>query len=385
MKKLRLILLTVLAVLLIFGVSACGEQGPEPSQETQGTDPTHIYEEAGENLLIDADVIRPEGNAVPKVYVAEFPEFTKENVDPLLAFLGDEVVSVLNEFTENQMYYYRVETKNGGDLIVHVNHDVNNKDGGFSYLIPEFDQCYNIADGYQRTKSGPASSEESTMQLYTEPKVFSFATEQQAEEEVRKAFATIGLTDLVLENTLYLDHAVLEAYEAENMAKWQEEYKELGMTYTPKDAWTEEDDCYEFTFCCGVDGVPMIQENLLTPISSISSCFIGARCNSHGIVRLGASSSWKVGEVASTPERIVSALEAMETVKEKLNGVYLGHDVVVEEIALRYMPIQDKDRWLLTPVWEVLICEKDVYYQWADVTVDERSYIHIDSLTGKEI
>ena len=56
-------------VSLLLALPGCGGQG-EPGGP-QPTDPTHIYRQVQDNLLIDAEVKGPPEGTVPKVYVGE--------------------------------------------------------------------------------------------------------------------------------------------------------------------------------------------------------------------------------------------------------------------------------------------------------------------------
>ena len=87
--------------------------------------------------------------------------------------------------------------------------------------------------------------------------------------------------------------------------------------------------------------------------------------------------------MAETPERIIPAAEALEVVKEKISGVIMTEDRVVSRVSLRYQYMQDRDRWVLRPVWEVTVIRMDVMDY--GFPYDEYSYTLVDAVTGKEI
>ena len=182
-----------------------------------------------------------------------------------------------------------------------------------------------------------------------------------------------------------MDHETMAAEEFHGAEIYNNIYGGYGETYEFKDSWTEEDDCYFFQFCTGIDGISTVKSLQSSPLLFIQPGYIQVYYNESGIVKLIAGYLWEPTVVIEEPATIVSATEAMGVVREKLNGVYFGHDVQVMEIALRYQVIQNYNSWKLSPVWEVLMCEKNVTGQWSGDTYDAYSYILIDAVTGEEM
>ena len=220
--------------------------------------------------------------------------------------------------------------------------------------------------------------------MFTEPKELSFATAEEAEQRVRAVLDALGLLDLKLLRTLYCDHETLEA--AMQRITTHEDYAPLGVKvenngYPVKEAWTEEDDAYVFSFGFSVQGVPMCYRNYE---SGRTAWYTGSEVvvwyTKDGIVELNITVPWQVGEAETPPASIVPAQIALEIAKTKFGYELMKRDKRIEEVRLEYHYVQDRDRWLLKPVWAVA-CSNGY-----DDT-DDRSYsfVHIDAQTGNEL
>ncbi len=102
--------------------------------------------------------------------------------------------------------------------------------------------------------------------------------------------------------------------------------------------------------------------------------------NAKGIVSLEVAFPWVSDEVAEEPKRILSAEEALEVARGKLINVVTEQETVLNQVALQYFYIQDKNRWLLRPVWEISVRRPSM---WGDGYVLD--YVLVDAVTGEEI
>ena len=80
------------------------------------------------------------------------------------------------------------------------------------------------------------------------------------------------------------------------------------------------------------------------------------------------------------PEQVLSAGEALEIARGKLSNVVTGEETVLTKAMLQYFYIQDRDRWLLRPVWEFSIRRPSL---WGDGYMFD--YVLVDAVTGEEI
>lgn len=85
-------------------------------------------------------------------------------------------------------------------------------------------------------------------------------------------------------------------------------------------------------------------------------------------------------EREGSSKQIVSAEAALEAAKEKYSYDLNMQDKKIEEIRLMYKYSQNRNQWLLRPVWTVRI-------SYTVEHSDERyySFMYIDALTGKEL
>ena len=148
-------------------------------------------------------------------------------------------------------------------------------------------------------------------------------------------------------------------------------------------ARTEDDDGYMFTFNCGQDGIPMLESGWYGQTEQYVPVTIWVRYNRQGVTNLVVQGALNFEEVVEEPPSIVPASEALALAKEITQSVVSSYDRVIDGISLRYYSRQDGDRWLLTPCWEVAVCQKGVKLS-EDVVSDVYTYIVIDALTGVE-
>ncbi len=369
-------------VSLLLALPGCGGQG-EPGGP-QPTDPTHIYRQVQDNLLIDAEVKGPPEGTVPKVYVGEANIFTQEKVNAFLAWSGDEIAEVTLDIGDDTKHQSVATCRSGARLA--NSFSLNNPpSSAFDYKSVESMERY-IAYPLSRTQqdyeecSAHRSGRRITY-LFEEPTELSFATAQETEGKVREALSTLGLEDLILNRTLYLSHDrmeeagwILQGEEWAHQAKGGET-----ATFPQWDDWSEAHDCYLFEFFCGVDNVPMSYHTLDNSTTIVPSTDIVVYYTRQGIVGLNIMWPWSACEVAETPERTLSATEALQRVQERLENTISSQMRTVERVELIYLCKQDGDRWLLRPVWEI-----SVWQSGSNDYEQKYTYIRIDAITGEE-
>lgn len=100
---------------------------------------------------------------------------------------------------------------------------------------------------------------------------------------------------------------------------------------------------------------------------------------SQGIIGLNITWPWNACEIAETPDRTLSATEALQGVRERLENTISSQIRTVERVEMIYICKQDGDRWLLRPVWEV-----SVWQPSSNGYGNEYTYIRVDAITGEE-
>lgn len=349
------------------------------------TEDTHIIETVNDDFHVDADVVGYAIDGMAGVYTAEPKDFTKEEIEAFIAHCGESIVSV-KEWDDGAMQYFNGECTNGYRFGYMWGLDgVNNHPyAEFQFYDTERYMTYYDYPIYTGEESYITNPKYTVGWMFTEPKEFSFASKEDAETSVRDALAVLGLPNLTLLRTLYIDHNTLaKAGELlatdENYAPIVGESENNG--YNLRDDWSEEEDAYMFSFGISTDDIPM---SFIFDDSGDTATYCGSEVNAwytkHGITFLRVSTPWTVGEREGSSKQIVSAEAALEAAKEKYSYDLNMQDKKIEEIRLMYKYSQNRNQWLLRPVWTVRI-------SYTVEHSDERyySFMYIDALTGKEL
>lgn len=373
----------VTGVALLLALPGCGGQRETGgAQATEAADPTHIYEEVQDNLLIDAEVNGPPEGVVPKVYAGEIKTFTQEEIDAFLAWNDDAIAEVTDDYSHDSGIHIYVASCQSGSKLVQESSTQERYPTTFSYTNIERYSRYGRYMIYENQWRYDQDSENCTAYMFTEPVDLPFATAQEAESEVRDALRLLGLDNLVLNRTLYLGHDRLEETGRVLQDEKYKEYTKDGV-YPVWDDWSEEHDCYMFEFFSAADGIPMTSRGWHSPTVSYGPNDIMVWYTPHGIVALSILYPWSFTEPVETPESIVSATDALNTAREKLVNTISSEERVIDRIELVYIYEQDGDGWLLRPMWEVAVRKPSPVVDDMLIQYDY-TQILIDALTGLE-
>ena len=202
------------------GTSGSGTSDPSAQQvEAAATDPTHIYEEVGESFLIDAEVSGPPEGVVPKVYRGHYKSFSKEEVDAFLEQVGDSVAEIRSDGIKGKNYHYSGICTNGGRVFLQTNADGTTTTSIFNYdreenALKEY-PIYTGQDDYNENKNKRLAF------LFEEPVDLACGTAEEAEKAIRAALTALGLSDVVLNRTLYISHdRMVQADELMQSEEW---------------------------------------------------------------------------------------------------------------------------------------------------------------------
>ena len=361
------------------GTSGSGTSDPSAQQvEAAATDPTHIYEEVGGNFLIDAEISGPPEGVVPKVYRGHYKSFSKEEVDAFLEQVGDSVAEIRSDGIKGKNYHYSGICTNGGRVFLQTNADGTTTTSIFNYdreenALKEY-PIYTGQDDYNENKNNRLAF------LFEEPVDLACGTAEEAEKAIRAALTALGLSDVVLNRTLYISHDRM--VQADELMQ-SEEWIDIAKGGLQGRDWTEADDCYMFEFFCGVDGMPLSYQNWKRETTTYCGNDIQVWYDANGILSLQVDYPWVADEAIEEPDQVISAEEALLVVQNKIGNVITDQNQELQSLTLRYLYRQDGDAWLLIPVWEAVIhqASKD-----PDSWVPEScTYVTVDAITGKEI
>lgn len=353
------------------------------SQEPANTEPTRIVETVDDNFHIDAAVVDYPADGMAGVYAGSPKVFTKEEIEAFVNHCGSSIASV-KEWDDGDMMYYNGTCSNGYRFnymrgLESVNHHPY---AHFQYSA-EHSAIYGEYPIYFGEDHYYTNPKYTIGWMFTYPKQFSFATEKDAEAAVRDALKVLGLPELTLRRTLYIDHNIME--EAGKLLATDENFAPIVGTeenngYTLRDDWSEEDDAYIFSFGISVSDIPLSYHFQAGDTANYCGTDIIVLYTKYGISNLSVNTPWSVGVEIKESAPIVPAQAALEIAIEKYSYDLSMKDKRIEEIRLEYQYFQNRDAWLLKPVWSIMISYTiersfDRYYDFTNV----------DALTGKEL
>ena len=385
-----------LALASLLTLTACKTEsasGTETTSTTQESapdlrgdvnNPGHYSKEINEKLRIDTQVMGPSEGITPKVYVANLPEMDVPIMETLLKKLGDDIGEIQVDEYKNKGTVHTVimSTKSGG----YADFQVRAVDSDFpgwnmTYNTSEYVWYSNAYIDYGAVIRNEYPEIDNT-ELYTEPKEFSFATPQEAEEEVRELLKSIGIENIQRSEMFYLDHKIMAEAEKSDAA-YDRMTKGGSEEAVYKEEWTEADDAYAMRFDLLQDGITTLPYNFTRATRTYANTTVDVIYNKNGIVHLYICMPWLFEEEVETPSSLVTANEVLDLAQEKLLKSKPPYERVVDDISMRYYYIQDRDRWLLRPCWMVMILNKDKPTE-GEMVLSDHSVILIDAITGEE-
>lgn len=213
-------------------------------------------------------------------------------------------------------------------------------------------------------------------ELFTEEQEFSFASSEEAFQDIEKSLLDIGIDigDCVYE-VYYLDHETL-----------QQEELHIGMDgnidkSAYKDSWSEEDDCYYFCIRQKYEGLAeyhIFVENFRK--LSDENAPIQVLYSKNGIISLDIEKvfNFQDGESVS----LCDFEKVAETVAEKYNMLLSDVEYEVTKAELYYVVdiTEGKGEYFVTPGWIIEIVER-----LPDGSSNGTLQMEVNAVTGEEI
>lgn len=354
-----------------------------PQELSASAEPTRILETVNEDLHVDAAVVGNPANGMAGVYTGVPKVFSKEEIDAFLNHCGSSISSV-EEWDDGDMMYYNGTCSNGYRFsYMRGLEGVNHHPYAEFHYSAEHAAIYGEYPIYTGEEFYYTNAKYTIGWMFTEPKSFTFATAKDAEASVRDALRVLGLPELTLLRTLYIDHAIME--KAGKLLATDENYAPIIGTeenngYTLRDDWSEEDDAYIFSFGISVADIPLSYHFQAGDTANYCGTNVVVLYTKYGISNLYVGTPWSVGTEVKEPIPIVPAQAALEVAKEKYSYDLHGKDKRIEEIRLEYQYFQNRDQWLLKPVWSIMV-------SYTNEAASSRYYdfTNVDALTGKEL
>lgn len=352
-----------------------------PIVSAANKEPQRFVETVNEHFQIDAKVIGCPTDGMAAVYAGERCVLTQDNIHAFIDLGGGHVIAS-KEWDDGSLQYYNADCDNGYHLgyMRELEGASNTPYAVFSYSNKEYCKKYIEYPIYSSEASYERNAKYTVGWMFTEPKDFAFASAEEAEATTRKTLEMLGLSQLVLLRTLYIDHKTLA--EAGQFVATDDTYAPIGDPienngFTLWDDWSEADDAYVFSYSISVNGAPMSYRDDCRDTGAYCGSNIIVWYNEKGIIYLYVTTPWIVGAEETPPAPIIPAQAALDAAKEKYQYV-LNVAITIGEIRFEYQHVQDRSRRLLRPVWAVAVRKTD----WGEEYFD---FVYIDALTGQEI
>ncbi len=384
--------------LLLAGCTKYSEVSTEYMHETAGiemadaiveantseAETLHIEETISDNLRIDADVTGYPADGQAAVYNGEEGLFSKEDIDAFIESFGISVTAS-KEWDDGSEAYYSGDCENGYSFsYMYGLNGMNN--------CPYSTLAFRSKERYERYREYPIYSNEESYEtnamytvgwMFAEPKELSFAAASEAEADIRDTLEYLGLTQLVLLRTLYIDYETLE--EAIQLLATDAAYAPIGDPvenngFTLRENLSESDDAYVFSFAISINGTPMSYYDDTRDTAMYCGSYVVVWYTEDGIINLWVNSPWIVGAEETAAAPIISVQDALDTAANKYQYVLGTNNYEIEKIRFEYQYVQDRSQWLLRPVWTMLISRTT-----GDGLGPYYEYLGIDALTGKTL
>lgn len=219
---------------------------------------------------------------------------------------------------------------------------------------------------------------------------FAFASERKADLKIREMLEMLGIEIYSEYEWISMDYETLRAKNLEQYAGLEEveEFQE-DMNRLTAISWSEDYNCYCFTYYGSVDGFKLNAQDRETNNNVVPGSVIRAVYSKDGIQSLEISNIYtKQKEIEKkmlcTMDTVLSRLD------QKYNSIILQGNYKVTSMELVYMAdVQDNNgEYILRPVWR---CNVQHEYDTQDknsseiVNIEDYATILIDAISGTEI
>lgn len=372
-------LFTAAAIGTVLSCTACTTQDTTASANAGRERPP--VETSEQKAIHESSALEPEpsGNE-DGIYAAEPLRFSKEDIDRFLAYCGDSVAQSKEDASSTSIMYSGT-CKTGKEFLC-IERTGYHPQEVFQYIDQGKYNTYSSYPIYSGEELYETNAQYSVGWMFTEPKEFSFAAADEAESYVRSALSALGVSELTLLRTLYIDHNTME--EAGEKLATDPAYAPIGEPqenngYPIRDDWSEADDAYMFSFSIPVGSAALSPRFELRETATYIGTQIIVWYSSNGIDFLSVDMPWKVCALEQKPGALISAQAAAEVAQKKIGSILTYQNTTYSDPFLEYQYRQEKNKWILYPVWTV-----KASYQVNDSPDTFYSYVSVDAFTGQE-
>lgn len=340
----------------------------------------HVQERLEEGLEIDLIIDYPEKN-VPQIYHTGLPRLDNEITQAFLSAIGDHSMEVLHDEIEDGWHNIALKTEKGAYFAYSRSEkDINLPGYALSYSTPMYSD-YSLA--FLNYGSRRETSPLDNSSLYQEQIEFTFCTSQEAQRDAEAILNSLGLRDIVLEETLYLDHEVMSDYlRTPEAAEAIEVYGAQVLAETGYDASY---DAYFFRYTLSRDGVLATAHTLETATSFVGATNITIMINASGPISVNVGMPWLFLEVEQTPSALSPPETVLREVIDQEMDTLTDLPRTIDSLRLEYIPMQAGDHWIRTPVWIVSVLYEGAIVLSETERSDEHRFYLFDAVSGERI
>lgn len=343
--------------------------------------PKTVQTEVTEAVSVDADIRLGEISEykVFEQYVKR-KDYTQEEaiqlVQKLLDYIGkSDAIKQLDIINEGIVY------EDGTPLILNcVSLDNDFESVGVSINGISYDtvEWFKIASGPFSLDFQPVTNREN----YRTGMEMSIGSVEEYEKKARELVSEMGVEineDVICYS---LDEETMRKEREEGEGMSDEYYEKVGVSTD----FEKKDEAYCFSFFPSLNGIPYYYYSINKALTN-TECIFGSKCtvcyNAEGLIFYETGDMF-VPVRKGIEQNILKPGEILEKQIERLKSLSSAGDIEIQEIALQYLPILEKDtgEYHVIPVWTVAYVQEVTYQGATSYTLNESCVTVFDAVTG---
>ena len=333
----------------------------------------------------------PEGTAL--VYETERDPFTEKEIQAFLKTQGIQLVEE-GEKSDPRDNTYRVVhgiCTDGADYTVAQYRGETGLPIHFGFGRPD-GELYGKYPIYRSEWDAQTAPELRVHEMFETPKALSFCSAEDAERNVREALEALGLKDLQLVRTLYLDKDSLR--KANELVCKDPRFAPISDEPVPFNGydlreWDQREEAYMFGFGMETDGIPQtvhirdVQEG--DRDMGYSGTEVVVWYNRHGIINVSADSPFLAKKAVGQPQKLCDQKIAVKAAQDEVDGILKVNKTVtpkLEKPQLEYGCVKENGSFFLKPMWRVSYSLTSKLETGDHVTHHQ---VFVDAVTGENI
>ena len=377
MKKIFVLVLVMAMSLSLFG---CGTNvnAAEPEK------PAAAAKTAEKDKL-------PEGTAL--VYETERDPFTKEEIQDFLKNQGIELVEEEEKDGPRDNTYRVVHgiCTDGADYTVAQYRGETGLPIHFGFGRPDA-ELYGKYPIYLSEWDAQTAPELRVHEMFETPKALSFCTVEDAERNVREALEALGLKDLQLVRTLYLDKDTLR--KANELVCEDPRFAPISDEPVPFNGydlreWDQREEAYMFGFGIQTDSIPQTVHIRSVEEGDRNMTYGGTEVvvwyNRHGIISVSAEAPLLAQKAVGQAHKLCDQKIAVKAAQDEVDRIQENNKEVTPKLEapqLEYGCVKENGSFFLKPMWRVSYSLTSKLETGDHVTHHQ---VFVDAVTGENL